>query len=107
MTSMVSTRGLYLHSMMYGLNVYSEVRALRKQYKENKYAVFFFSKAVSNIALFIEFFFEILNERCEPLILVFESFKSFLSFIEYKSLIEKENIKVYININSYKEFKAV
>ncbi len=92
---------------MYGLNVYSEIRALRKQYKDNKYAVFFFSKAVSNIGLFIEFFFEILNERCEPLILVFESFKSFLSFIEYKSLIEKENIKVYININSYKEFKAV
>ncbi len=69
---------------MYGLNVYSEINQLRQQYKNNKYDVFYFSKALSNIELFIEFFFEILNERAEPLIVVIEGLKAFLRLREYR-----------------------
>ena len=69
--------------------------------------MFYFSKALSNIELFLEFFFEILNERCEPLIAVIEAFKSLLRLREYKQLIDKENINAYIDIDAYKELKRI
>ncbi|CDW78719.1 UNKNOWN [Stylonychia lemnae] len=104
---MISSRGLILHSMMYGLNVFSEIRQLQQQYQDNQYAVFYFSKALSNIGLFIEFFFEILNERCEPVVVIIEGLKSFLRLREYSQLLFKENINVFIDIEPYKEFKKL
>lgn len=92
---------------MYGLNVYSEINQLRQQYKNNKYDVFYFSKALSNIELFLEFFFEILNERCEPLIALLEGVKAMLRLREYNQLINKENINAYIDIEAYKELKRL
>ena len=62
---------------------------------------------MSNIELFVEFFFEILNEKCEPIIALFEALKAYLGLREYHSLIEKENINVFININAYKEYKLL
>ena len=76
-----------MHSLIYLLNVYQELSSLRQQYKENKYEVFYFSKALSNIQLFVEFFFEVLNERTEPLILVIEGVKALLRFREYRLLV--------------------
>lgn len=42
---------------------------------------------MSNIQLFIEFFFEVLNERAEPLILAIEGAKALLRFREYRLLV--------------------
>lgn len=106
-SNMISSRGLILQSMMYGLNVYSELRQLSQQYHNNQYAVFYFSKAPSNIGLFIEFFFEILNERCEPIVLIIEGLKSFLRLREYHQLLFQENINVYIDIEAYKDLKRL
>lgn len=69
--------------------------------------MFYFSKAPSNIGLFIEFFFEILNERCEPIVLIIEGLKSFLRLREYSQLLFKENINVYIDIEAYKDMKRL
>ena len=80
---MVSSRALLVHAMMYGLNLYSEVNQLRQQHHENKYLVFYFSKAVTSCELFLEFFFEILNEKNEPLIAFIELLKSMMKFREY------------------------
>eukprot|EP00347_Sterkiella_histriomuscorum_P018838 403343978 len=106
-SNLISSRGLILQSMMYGLNVYSELRQLINQYHSNEYAVFYFSKAPSNIGLFIEFFFEILNERCEPIVLVIEGLKSVLRMREYYQLLFRENINVYIDIEAYKDLKRL
>lgn len=93
--------GMYMHALIYGMNVYSEINSLRQQYKENKYAVFYFSKAVSNIELFIEFFFEIMHERAEPLIAVIEGIKCLLKLREYKLLVGQEKINTYIEMETY------
>jgi len=63
--------------------------------------VFYFSKALSNIQLFIEFFFEVLNERAEPLILLIEGVKSLLKFREYRLLVGQERINTYIDMEAY------
>lgn len=57
--------------------------------------------------LFVEFFFEILNERDEPLVALIEFFKAFLRLKEYKGLIYKENINAYIELDAYKELKRL
>lgn len=62
---------------------------------------------MSNIELFIEFFFEILNEKCEPLIVFVEAVKCILRLKEYKALIQREKINSYIDIDSYKEMKRL
>jgi len=84
---MIAGSSTMMHSLIYGLNLYQEINSLRTQYRENKYEVFYFSKAVSNCQLFIEFFFEILHERAEPLIVVIELLKSLLKFREYRLLV--------------------
>jgi hypothetical protein len=106
-SNMISSRGLILQSMMYGLNVYQEIRQLMQQYKSNEYLVFYFSKAPSNIDLFVEFFFEILNERCEPVVIVFEALKAALRLREYSQLLVLENINVYIDLEAYKDMKKL
>lgn len=57
--------------------------------------------------LFIEFFFEIMNERAEPLIVLIEFIKCMLRFKEYKTLIHKENMNAYIELEAYKEMKRL
>jgi len=59
------------------------------------------------VELFLEFFFEILNERDEPLIATIEFIKAILKFKEYKALILKENINAYIELDAYKEIKRL
>jgi hypothetical protein len=80
---------------------------LRQQYYDNKYEVFYFSKGITHLELFIEFFFEIMNEKSDPLIVVIEFIKFILRFKEYKSLIFKENINAYIELEAYKELKRL
>jgi hypothetical protein len=45
--------------------------------------VFYFSKGLSNIQLFVEFLFEILHEKDEPLIAMIELVKAGLKLREY------------------------
>jgi hypothetical protein len=106
-STFVSGRGMFMHALIYGINVYSELNQLRQQYKENKYTVFYFSKAVSNIELFVEFFFEIMHERAEPLIAWVELAKCLLRLREYKLLVAQEKINTYIEMETYQEFKRM
>lgn len=87
--------------MMYGMNVYSEFTQLRKHYLNNKYEVFYFSKALTNIEYFIEFFFDILNEKVEPVIIFVEGIKLLMRLKEYMQLLKSEKIKSYIDIDAY------
>ena len=80
-----------------------ELNDLRKQYKNNKFKVFYFSKGLNNIQLFVEFLFEILHEKDEPLIAGIEFVKAGLKLREYYQLITKENINSYLELDSYKE----
>jgi hypothetical protein len=68
---------------MYAVNFYSEVTNLKKQHLENKFEVFYFSKAVTSFEMFGEFFFEIMNEKVEPFIFLFEFLKAAFRFKEY------------------------
>ena len=92
---------------MYALNFYSEITEMRQQYANNKFAVFYFSKALSNCQLFIEFIYEILNEQSEPLVIVIEGIKCLLKLREYRQLINKEHINAYIELEAYKELKKL
>lgn len=96
-----------MHGVLYAINLFSEINQLRQQYKENKYDVFYFSKAVSSIELFIEFFFELIHERCEPLIAVIEFAKCILRFREYRLLVGSERINTYIDMEAYHEHKRL
>ena len=58
----LGSKGYILHLVMYGVSLMGELNELRRQYRNNKFKVFYFSKGVSNIQLFIEFLFEILHE---------------------------------------------
>ena len=80
-----------------------ELNELRRQYKNNKFKVFYWSKGLNNIQLFIEFLFEILHEKNEPLISVIELFKAVLKLREYYQLIKKENVHSYLELESYRE----
>jgi hypothetical protein len=57
------------------------------------------------VQLFAEFFFEIINERDEPLVLVFESLKAFLRLREYRRLVSEERIHTYVEFETYKNIK--
>ena len=69
--------------------------------------MFYFSKAVSNCQLFIEFFFEVLHERAEPLIAVIELGRAILRFREYRLLVGQERINTYIEMEAYQELKRM
>ena len=81
----------------------NELNDLRKQYRNNKFKVFYFSKGLNNIQLFVEFLFEILHEKDEPLIAVIELVKASLKLREYFLLINKEKVHSYLELESYKE----
>ena len=51
--------------------------------------------------LFIEFYFEVINERDEPLVFAFELAKFFLRMREYRSLVRHERINVLIDMETY------
>ena len=70
------------HLLMYGVSLMNELNELKRQYKNNKYKVFYFSKGLNNILLFIEFLFEILHEKAEPLLTTIEAFKAGLKLRE-------------------------
>lgn len=69
--------------------------------------MFYFSKALTNCQLFVEFFWEILNERSEPLIAIIEFFKCILKFREYKMLVDTEKVNSYIEMETYQEMKRI
>lgn len=87
-------------SQLYILN---ELNDLRKQFKSNKFKVFYFSKGLNNLQLFVEFLFEILHEKDEPLIMLIEAAKSCFKLREYYQLIHQEGINIYLDIESYRE----
>jgi hypothetical protein len=76
-------------------------------YRSNKHAVFYFSKAITNIEYFIEFFYEIINERVEPLILVFEGINMVLRLREYVQLVKREHLNSYIDLDAYEDWKKL
>lgn len=53
--------------------------------------------------MFIEFLFEILHEKDEPLILGVELVKALLKIKEYYQLVTKEKVNSYLELESYKE----
>ena len=97
-------RELIMHCLMYGTSLYSELADLMAQTKNNKFKVTYLSGALSQIQLFIEFFFEVINERDEPIVLVFEVAKAFFRFREYISLMRKEDLHVLIDFEVYKQY---
>lgn len=62
---------------------------------------------MTNLTLFIEFFFEgVLNERDEPLVATMMLIKGFCMFREYRALKNKEHIQVMIENETYITYKA-
>lgn len=55
--------------------------------------------------MFIEFLFEIIHERCEPLVLAFELAKCCCKFNQYFQLRDQENVRVLFELEQYKESK--
>jgi hypothetical protein len=98
-------RELIMHCLMYGTSLYSELADLMAQTKNNKFKVTYLSGAIAQIQLFIEFFFEVINERDEPIVLVFEVTKAFLRLREYFSLLHREELHVLLDFEVYKQFK--
>lgn len=100
----LASKGYILHLIMYGLSLMGELNELRRQYRNNNFKVFYFSKGLSNIELFIEFLFEILHERGEPIIALVELIKAGLRLREYHQLITREkSIHSYLELDSYRE----
>jgi hypothetical protein len=48
-SSIISNNAYMFHLFMYALAVSQELRELRRQYRNNKFKVFYFSKPLSNI----------------------------------------------------------
>ena len=63
------------------------------------------SGALTQIQLFIEFFFEVINERDEPIVFVIELAKCFMRLKEYRALVKHEKINVYVEVELYKQYK--
>lgn len=49
----------------------------------------------------MEFLFEVINERDEPLVFAFELTKFFLRLREYRNLVKYERINVLIDMEQY------
>jgi len=101
--SSLASKGYILHLFMHGLSLMNELNELRRQYRNNKYKVFYFSKGLNNIQLFVEFLFEILHEKDEPLLTVIEVVKAGLKLRELWQLVNKEKVNSYIELESYRE----
>lgn len=61
----------------------------------------YLSGAISQVQLFVEFFFEVLNEKSEPLVLGLQILKAGFSLKEYHQLVSREKITVNINMELY------
>ena len=59
------------------------------------------SKAVSKIELLIEFMFEAMHEKSEPVVGLFELVKMVCRLKEYYSLIYKVKVHTYIDMEDY------
>ncbi len=55
----------------------------------------------------MEFFFEIMNERPEPLIAVIEFAKCIMKLREYALLVGQERLNAYIDSDQYQEMKRL
>lgn len=54
----------------------------------------------------MEFLFEVINERDEPLVFAFETVKFALRLREYRALVKYEHINVLIDMETYTSFKV-
>lgn len=100
-----STQGIRLHILIYGIQLFTELREMRRQYKNNKLKVFYLSKGIQHFELFFEFLYEILHEKDEPIALFFEVIKSGLKLNEFYQLMTKEKgLHTYLELESYREF---
>ena len=62
------------------------------------------SQSLVNIQFFIEFLFEIIREKDEPIVAVLELIKAVLKLKEYHTLITQENaVSVYLEPDSYRD----
>ena len=50
----------------------------------------------------MEFLFEVLHERGEPLVFAFEVVKGLLKLREYRRLVKYERVNVFIDMEQYK-----
>ena len=87
---------------MYGTSLYSELSEFRDQSSNNSYKVAYYSGALTQIQLFMEFLFEVLHEKGEPLVFAFEGIKSLLKLREYRRLVKYERVNVFIDMEQYK-----
>lgn len=90
---------------MYGTSLYSELNEYRQYRASNTHKVFYQSGALSQVQLFMEFLFEVINERNEPLVFAFEAGKFFLRLREYRALVRHERINVLIDMEIYTQYK--
>ena len=86
---------------MYGTSLYSELNEYRHYRANNRHKVSYSSNAVSQVQLFMEFLFEVINERDEPLVFAFEAVKFVLKLREYRALVRHERIHVLIDMELY------
>ena len=91
-----------MHCLMYGTSLYSELADLREQCRQKKNKVTYLSGALTQIQLFVEFFFEVINERDEPIVLVIELAKCIMKMREYVALVHNESINVYVEVDLYR-----
>ena len=94
-----------MHCLMYGTSLYSELIEYRQYRQSNTHKVFYSSGALSQVQLFVEFLFEVINERDEPLVFAFEVCKFVLRLREYRSLVRHEKLNVLIDMEGYSQFK--
>ena len=94
-----------MHCLMYGTSLYSELNEYRNYRANNTHKVPYSSGALSQVQLFAEFLFEVINERDEPLVFAFEAAKFILRLREYRSLVRHERINVLIDMEVYTQFK--
>ena len=94
-----------MHCLMYATSLYSELNEFRAHSANDQYKVAFYSGALAQIQLFLEFLFEVLHERVEPLVLAFEGLKCLCKLKEYRRLVKYERINVNLDMEQYKQLK--
>jgi len=57
---------------------------------------------MAQIQIFVEFLFEMLGEKSEPLILGIELIKCAMKLNEYTKLVKNEKIKTYLELDDYR-----
>ena len=90
---------------MYGTSLYSELNEYRHYRANNTHKVAYSSSPLSQVQLFLEFLFEVINERDEPLVFAFEVAKAVLRLKEYRALVRYEHINTLIDMEQYTQLK--